>query len=284
MQPYHVPLFSQSLISCDQAGSTPPLETSVLFTIDLDVLHSRMLLHPDTASSITRSNSVLRVYSISYVTNLRFLCQTTALGTDSMGRATRPAYRGDFEIAIICALILEADAVVTLFDEDWDDGDEAEHAPYDKAHGDPNAYSAGRIGRHDVVVAHMPSMGKVSAATVAANCRTSWPNIKLALVVGICGAVPFDPQSQNEIILGDVIVSDGVVQYDLGRRLPDRFVRKDTLLDSLGRPNTEIRSLLAKLKGMNYKQAAIDHGEKLFLGVIRLFVLKCSRSQPIWRG
>lgn len=36
-----------------------------------------------------------------------------------------------------------------------------------------------------------------------------------------------------------------------------------------------MKNLLEKLKGMNYKQAAIDHGEKLFLGVIGLFVLIC---------
>lgn len=34
-----------------------------------------------------------------------------------------------------------------------------------------------------------------------------------------------------------------------------------------------MKNLLAKLKGTNYKQAAIDHGEKLFLGVTGLFVL-----------
>lgn len=36
-----------------------------------------------------------------------------------------------------------------------------------------------------------------------------------------------------------------------------------------------MKNLLAKLKGLNYKQAAIDHGEKVFLGVIGLFVLMC---------
>ena len=95
----------------------------------------------------------------------------------------------------------------------------------------------------------MPGMGKASAATVAAHCRASFPNIKLALVVGICGVVPFRPDSGDEIVLGDVIISNGVVQYDLGRRLSDnRFAPKDTLLDVLGRPNLEIRALLAKLK------------------------------------
>ena len=103
----------------------------------------------------------------------------------------------------------------------------------------------------------MPGMGKANAAAVAANCRASFPNIKLAVVVGVCGAVPFGADS-DETILGDVIVSDGVVQCDLGRRLPERFVRKDTLLNSLGRPNAEIRSLLAKLKGRRGRKMLRD--------------------------
>ncbi|KAK3937227.1 hypothetical protein QBC46DRAFT_461010 [Diplogelasinospora grovesii] len=163
----------------------------------------------------------------------------------------RPASRRDFEIAIICALTLEADAVDALFDRHWDD----DGPPYDKAAGDRNAYSTGAIGRHNVVLAHMPGMGTANAAAVAANCQISFPNIRLAIVVGICGAVPFDPNGA-EIVLGDVIISDGVVQYDFGRRLPERFVPKDTLLDSLGRPNAEIRALLAKLFEATYRHVA----------------------------
>ncbi|KAF9878143.1 nb-arc and tpr domain protein [Colletotrichum karsti] len=158
----------------------------------------------------------------------------------------RPTSRQDFRIAIICALSREADAVEALFDIHWDENG----PPYDKAANDPNAYSTGCIGRHNVVLAYMPGMGKANATLVATNCRISFPSISLALVVGICGAVPFAPSNGDEIILGDVIISDGLVQYDFGRRLPERFVPKDTLLDSLGRPNTEIRSLLAKLKGV----------------------------------
>ena len=154
----------------------------------------------------------------------------------------RPASRRDFGIAIICALTLEADAVEALFDHHWDD----DGPSYDKAAGDPNAYSTGAIGRNNVVLAHMPGMGKANAAAVAANCRASFPSIKLAIVVGVCGVVPF--RNADEIVLGDVIVSDGVVQYDFGRQLPERFVRKETLPDSLGRPNMEIRALLNKLK------------------------------------
>lgn len=160
-------------------------------------------------------------------------------------RPPRPTSRRGFDIAIICALTLEADAIDALFDTYWDD----EGPPYDKAPGDPNVYSTGVIGRHNVVLAHMSGMGKISAALVASRCQTSFPNIKLALVVGICGVVPFD-SGDKEILLGDVIISDGVVQYDLGRHMSDRFERKDTLLDNLGRPNVEIRTILAKLKGL----------------------------------
>lgn len=157
-------------------------------------------------------------------------------------RPRRPATRRDFEIAIICALPLEADAVEALFDHHWDD------EQYDKAENDPNAYSTGVIGRHNVVLAHMPHMGKASASSVASNCGVSFPNIRLALMVGICGAVPFPRGKQ--VVLGDVVISDGIIQYDFGRRLPEEFARKDTLLDSHGRPSAEIRSLLSKLRGI----------------------------------
>ncbi|WZH40899.1 uncharacterized protein QYS62_001837 [Fusarium acuminatum] len=96
-------------------------------------------------------------------------------------------------------------------------------------------------------------MGKVNAATVASNCGKSFPGIKLALVVGICGVVPFG-LTNDEIVLGDVIISNGVIQYDFGRQLPGHFVRKDTLSDVPGRPNLEIRGVLAKLKALRHRR------------------------------
>ncbi|KAF5686342.1 kinesin light chain [Fusarium circinatum] len=175
----------------------------------------------------------------------------------------RPSDRRGFEIAIICALTLEADAIEALFDHHWED----DGPPFDKDPGDPNAYSTGVIGRFNVVLAYMPGMGKVNAATVAANCGKSFPNIKLALVVGICSVVPFSP-SKDEIILGDVIVSNGVIQYDFGRQLPERLVRKDTLLDVPGRPNLEIRAVLAKLNGLRHRRQLSAKIEG-FLDVLR---------------
>jgi nucleoside phosphorylase len=158
-----------------------------------------------------------------------------------MEKPSRPENREGFSIAVICALVSEANAVEACFDEIWDDDFD-----YGKAPGDTNAYTLGRIGVHNAVLAFMPDMGASSAARVASSFQSSFPCIRLALVVGICGAVPFTKDG-GEILLGDVVVSTGVVQYDFGRKLPDKFVRKDTLNDNLGRPNTEIRSLLSKL-------------------------------------
>jgi hypothetical protein len=69
-------------------------------------------------------------------------------------------------------------------------------------------------------------------------------------VVGICGRVSRESEHGEEILLGDVIISTGLVQYDLGRQFPDRASRKDTLQNNLGRLNMEIRGFLSKLGGL----------------------------------
>ncbi|QPC58020.1 hypothetical protein HYE67_000251 [Fusarium culmorum] len=163
----------------------------------------------------------------------------------SQNRPPRPKSRKDFEIAIICALTIEANAVLALFDH-WEEDEDS--MSFGKTRGDPNAYSTGVIGQHNVVLAHLPGMGKGAAGNIAAFCRMSYPEISLALVVGICGGVPFYGKENDEIVLGDVIISTGVVQYDLGKRFPDKFKTKDTLEDNLGRPGLELRSLFSKLK------------------------------------
>ncbi|KAL4788950.1 nucleoside phosphorylase domain-containing protein [Aspergillus venezuelensis] len=146
----------------------------------------------------------------------------------------RPEIRDNFDIAIICALPLEADAVEALFDETYD----RLGRHYGKQRGDANSYINGRIGKHDVVLCYMPGMGKGSAAGVAAGLLASYPSVKLALVVGICGGAP-PPPKYDEIFLGDVIISDSVVEYDSGRQYPGGFERKTGVKDTLNRPGQE---------------------------------------------
>ncbi|KAH8700708.1 nucleoside phosphorylase domain-containing protein [Talaromyces proteolyticus] len=156
----------------------------------------------------------------------------------------RPSSRDEFEIAIICSLPLEADAVETLFDESYDKFGRI----YGKQRGDTNAYTTGRIDQHNVVLCHMPGRGKRSAASVATSLRVSYTSIKLALVVGICGGVPCPPNNRSHIFLGDIIISEGIIEYDFGRQYPDTFQQKTGHPETLGRPNQEIRSLLSGLK------------------------------------
>ncbi|KAL4747812.1 nucleoside phosphorylase domain-containing protein [Aspergillus terricola var. indicus] len=165
----------------------------------------------------------------------------------------RPSSRDEFAIAIICALTLEAEAVEDLFDETYDRL--GKH--YRKEPGDDNAYVNGRIGNHNVVVCYMPGMGKGSAASVASSLKISYKRIEVALVVGICGGAPY-PSSGGEVFLGDVIISDSVVQYDFGRQYPGGFEKKLGVKDTLGRPNRAIRSVLASLQARKSRKDLQD--------------------------
>ncbi|WYZ37727.1 hypothetical protein EsH8_II_001233 [Colletotrichum jinshuiense] len=148
--------------------------------------------------------------------------------------------REDIQIAIICALPREYDAIILAFDEIWnDDGGKLPLlSEYSALH------KTGRIGGHDVVLALLPNMGTTTAASATATLRTIYTGLQLAVLTGICGGVP-SPGTEKEILLGDVVISKSIVQYDLGRQHPDKFRRKDDTDNDLGRPNKNIRSLLA---------------------------------------
>lgn len=156
-----------------------------------------------------------------------------------MAQLIQPTSRDHFHIAIICALPREADAVTLLFDQFWDE----ESDPYGRANGDTNTYITGRLGKHNVVLAVLPNMGTNSAASATASLRSSYGNLKLALLVGICGGVP--RIADDDVFLGDVVVSKAIVQYDFGRQYPGGFAIKNTVEDSLGRANKDIRGMLA---------------------------------------
>ncbi|KAL4899488.1 quinon protein alcohol dehydrogenase-like superfamily [Aspergillus multicolor] len=91
----------------------------------------------------------------------------------------RPHTREEFQIAIVCALPDDADAVKALFDETYDTG----HV-YGKQYGDANVYTNGRIGQHDVVLTYMPGMGrgsgKVNLAEAQAVCPDTQASLKAA--------------------------------------------------------------------------------------------------------
>ncbi|UKZ83036.1 hypothetical protein TrVFT333_010837 [Trichoderma virens FT-333] len=153
--------------------------------------------------------------------------KTSSQDRTELPRHHQPLSREEFTTAIICALPLEYDAVCLVFDEFWDeDGD-----PYGTAPGDINTYTTGRIGDQNVVLALLQHMGKASAASAVASMRLSYTGLRQAFLVGICGGVP-STQDRTEIMLGDVVISKTIVQYDFGKKYPDRFVRKHTTTEA----------------------------------------------------
>ena len=101
------------------------------------------------------------------------------------------------------------------------------------------------IGEHNVVLTYMPGMGTTSVAAVAGSLRVSFPNVKLALVVGIYRGMPYQTD-QEEIMLGDVIISQTLIQHNFGRQYPERLKRKKNIQDTLGRPSPANSSCLGK--------------------------------------
>lgn len=138
--------------------------------------------------------------------------------------------------------------MVLLFDSFF--GKEGD--PYGRAQGDKNHYTTGRIGNHDVVLTTLPNMGTNSAGISAANFRSSFSGISLALLVGICGGVP--DAFKVASALGDVVISRSVLQYDYGKQYPGRFLVKRSIEDSLGRPDRDIRTFIAQLDSEHHMQ------------------------------
>ncbi|KAJ4854223.1 phosphorylase superfamily domain-containing protein [Trichoderma breve] len=175
-------------------------------TQSISLSHSNIKDDPSTRI-LRRSTSNFSTYNSSEALSNNFFRSATMT-------PMAPPDRDHFDVAIICAIPTEYNAICQIFDEFWDeDGDR-----YGRAAGDLNTYTTGRIGKHNVVLALLPQMGKSNAAAAAASFRSSYNNIELALLVGVCGGVPrTDSFAEDEILLGDVVISRAVVQYDFGK-------------------------------------------------------------------
>src|SRR4029077_2772953 len=101
----------------------------------------------------------------------------------------------------ICALPFEMAAAQAILDED-------RGKPQVQSITDRNSYHLGRIKEHDVVIACLPAgvSGTTSAAAVAVQMLSSFPSIRIGLMVGIGGGVP-NIEDELDIRLGDVVIS-----------------------------------------------------------------------------
>ncbi|KAI7771477.1 hypothetical protein LZL87_010917 [Fusarium oxysporum] len=148
----------------------------------------------------------------------------------------------EYTVGWVCALSKEQTAATAMLDQ--------RHADLPKPPNDPNTYTLGSIGRHNIVIACLPEgeIGTHAAATIATWMISTFPLIKLGLMVGIGGGIP------PKVRLGDVVVSTpagqypGVVQWDFGKAEEGGNFKRT---GSLNNPPTSLRTALAKLKTEN---------------------------------
>ncbi|KAL4814761.1 nucleoside phosphorylase domain-containing protein [Aspergillus spinulosporus] len=163
-----------------------------------------------------------------------------------MASVPRPR-RDEFEIAIFSVLKAERDAIEAALDEEY----ECDGFAYSRAPSDINTYTVGRLGYHHVVLVYLPHMGSIGSAPAAASIKATFPGIKLALVVGVCGVSPYlKDECGREVILGDVLISTGVVKINSGQQYPDRLALRTEVEHTLGRAPTVVRGFLDKLQGV----------------------------------
>ena len=131
-----------------------------------------------------------------------------------------------YRIGWICPLEVEKIAAMDMLDE--------EHGSLPQNPADHNVYKLGSINNHNIVIAGLPTTGNCSAATVVAQMRMTFTNLRYGLLVGIGGGVPV--QTANGIIrLGHVVVGtpagthSGTVQYDHGKAKEGSFERTGLL-------------------------------------------------------
>lgn len=123
-----------------------------------------------------------------------------------------------YTTAWICALPFEMTAATIMLDEVHEEMSSPPH--------DTNTYILGRIKQQNIVIACLPAMqyGTIKATAVVTHLIRTFPNIRLALMVGIGGAAP---SHSNDIRLGDVIVGTRVMPYDLSKVIQNGIERTD---------------------------------------------------------
>ncbi|GKU05909.1 unnamed protein product [Fusarium langsethiae] len=131
-----------------------------------------------------------------------------------------------YRVGWICPLEVEQIAAMLMLDE--------EHEFLPQLPADHNVYKLGSINNHNVVIAGLHQPGNCPAATVVAQMRMTFPNLRYGLLVGIGGGVPVKTD-KGTIRLGHVVVSEptsthsGAVQYDHGRAREGHFERTGSL-------------------------------------------------------
>jgi nucleoside phosphorylase len=151
----------------------------------------------------------------------------------------------EYTVAWICALRAELLAARLMLNEEH-------NPPAYNTNYDENTYVFGSIEGHEVVLASLPKgeTGNTNAGRLTGAMFHTFPNIKIALLVGIGGGVPrphLSPEPLQNIHLGDVVVGwpgDGkpaVVNWDRGRMKTDGVFE---MVGTMDKPAWRVRQAL----------------------------------------
>ncbi|KAF5603924.1 ankyrin protein [Fusarium subglutinans] len=141
-----------------------------------------------------------------------------------------------------------------------------QHPALSKPRHDINSYTLGSIGPHNIAITCLPKgmIGNIPVATVASHLVTTFPSIKVGLMVGIGGGVP-----SNKVRLGDVVVGTpsgdypGVVNWDAGK------VHGQGKFERTGSLNNPPQSLLAALTQLETQHNLVGTKIPDYLGELK---------------
>jgi nucleoside phosphorylase len=154
--------------------------------------------------------------------------------------------RAHYTVACVCPMYVELAPLRAMLDTIHDD------LPAQRDH---NAYVLGELGKHNVVIAVLPSIGNNDSGIAATQILNDFPSIRFVLLVGIGGGVPGN-QKTDDVRLGDVVVSQptdttgGVIQFDRGKRHCGAFERTGCL----SKPPTFLRASVENLKAQHEQE------------------------------
>ena len=170
--------------------------------------------------------------------------------------------RKDYHVAWICpGPEVSLDPPRLLLDEEHD------RPIYDASY-DQNTYICGTMAGHNVVLATTPPgmRGNVNAGRLVGPLFSTFPNIKMTLLVGIGGGVPSRTSADNpleDIHLGDVVVgwpgdgTDAVIYYESGRSLVDNHFE---IIGKIDRPDWVLLQALGVLQSNHrFNQTSFDN-------------------------
>ncbi|PLN80386.1 nucleoside phosphorylase [Aspergillus taichungensis] len=165
----------------------------------------------------------------------------------------------DYTVGWICALPKELTAATAVLDQI--------HPGLSKPPDDPNAYTLGSIGGHNIVIACLPN-GKVASHSIAISVTQmtrTLPLVIFSLIVGIGGGIP------PKVSLGDVVVGtpgdghQGMVEWDFDKAEDGRLFGR---VGGHNSPPTALLTALAKMEsqgelwGYKIPQYLDDMGRK----------------------